>query len=79
MWDPNLIGLVFLQEEEETPACSPSPTLPCVSTEKRPHEDTVEEVAVGKPGREASPETNPARTLISRLPASRTIRKFYVA
>ena len=55
-WGPNSIGLVSLEEEEETPGVG-------VHRDEAMGEHS-EKAAVCKPRREASPETNPAGTLI---------------
>lgn len=62
--DPNPTGLVSLQEEEETLETSLSFFM---HTEEKPYEDTARRQACAKPevaGREVSPETNSASTLI---------------
>ena len=53
------MGPVSLEEEEETPELSLS-----ANTEEETCEDTGRRRAVCKPGRELSPETNPAGILI---------------
>jgi len=61
-WSPNPIALV--PSKEETP--KPSLTLPMqMCTEEKPCEGHSEKVAVCKPRRETSPNTNPGGTLIS--------------
>ena len=55
---PNPIGLVSLQDEEETQEC--------LCTEKRPLEE-AETVALHDLGSEGSPETSPASPLITHI------------
>ena len=59
MWDPELIELMFLKEEEKTPEILPSPQR------KGPMRTQPERKEVlCKPGRGVLPETNPADPLI---------------